>query len=477
MLVYGGSVSTSVPVTPVTTTSLAAIRDRGVPVPTYDRSRLQPRIAHVGVGGFHRSHMALYVHELAESGSEWGIRGVGLLPGDERMRDALLAQDFMYTLTEKSNGSHEPQVIGSIIDYVLSADDQAAFDTVLADDETAILSLTITESGYAAPTSGASCTLDAIAAALDARRNTGGRPITILSCDNLPANGDVARGALLAAADRRSSALHAWISTNCTFPNSMVDRITPVTAEADHQWLLDNVGIDDRWPVVAEPFRQWVIQDQFAAGRPAWEHAGALFTDDVHAWELYKLRFLNAGHSCMAYLCSLAGITYVDEGVNNPVVHGYLSRLLYDEALPTLTPIAGHPREDYIRVVLERFANTAVRDQIARLCIDGTAKFPTFLIPTIVRQLELGGPIDRATLALAGWARYLALTPRDQQAFDAAGERPHQFAVAALADPSAFLELSEVFPLSLRDNARFRDTFAKSIHLLDEQGPLRAMMG
>ncbi len=460
---------------PLDSTTLAAIAGRGVPVPTYDRGRLAPRIVHLGVGGFHRAHMALYTDELAERGGRWGIRGLGLLPGDRAMADALGPQDGLYTLTEKGSTERDTRIVGSIVDYVLATDEPGLAAAAIADPATAILSLTITEAGYAEPEPGQRTTLDSVAACLDRRRADAAGPITILSCDNLPGNGDVARRALSAAAARRSVELARWVDRQCTFPNTMVDRITPVTDDADRRWLADTYGIGDRWPVVAEPFRQWVIQDHFAAGRPAWEDAGALFTDDVHAWELYKLRLLNAGHSCIAYLSALAGITYVDEALATPEIHRYLQQLLMREALPTLTPIPGHPREDYVRVVIERFANTGVRDQIARLCIDGTAKFPTFLIPTIVGQIQFGGPIERAALALAGWHRYLSTVPRDQQSFDAAGDAPRDAARASATDPVRFLDFDAVFPNAVSTNERFRDVFAAAAASLAERGPIGAI--
>src|SRR5207248_5353013 len=188
-------------------------------------------------------------------------------------------------------------------------------------------------------------------------------------------------------AHSRGSEVELFVRTACTFPNSMVDRITPQTTDADRSWLRDEVGIDDGWPVVCEPFRQWVVEDRFAAGRPRWEDVGVLFTDRVHDWELYKLRLLNASHSCMAYLMALAGVVYVDEAMAIPAVRRYLEELLSVEAIPTLTEIPGHPASDYAATVLGRYENTGVRDQIARLCIDGTAKFPSFLIPTVEAQL------------------------------------------------------------------------------------------
>ena len=453
--------------------ALETIAARGIPVPSYDRAALRPRILHLGVGGFHRAHLALYTHELAQESSDWAVRGLGVLSHDQRMADVLASQDHHYVLTEKGSGEATPQVIGSIIDYVLAVDDSAAVARQIADPAVAILSLTVTEAGYSTDTPNA--TFGAIALGLDERRRSGGGPLTVLSCDNLPGNGTVARAATAAACDSVDGDLLRWVETNCTFPNSMVDRITPQTSDSDRAWLLDTWGIIDGWPVVAEPFRQWVIEDTFVAGRPRWDDVGALFTDRVHDWELYKLRMLNAGHSCMAYLSALAGITFVDEAMALPEMRAYLSRLLHEEAIPTLTAIPGHPRADYAASVFKRFANTGVRDQIARLCIDGTAKFPTFLIPTIERQVELGGPVDCAALALAGWCRYLATTPAASRAADGRGDTSAEYARQAVDDPTAFLELAEVFPATLRESDRFRGAFAAASDRLAASGPLAAL--
>ena len=459
--------------------TLPDIAARGVPVPTYDRRRLEPRILHVGVGGFHRAHLALYTHELAETGSDWGIRGLGLLRQDVRMAKALDLQDHLYTLVERGGDDARAQIVGSIIDYRLVHDSPVGAAELAADPGVTILSLTITEAGYgdgaAGLPSSTPTTFDVIAMGLERRRELGHPPLTIVSCDNLPANGDAARRATLIAARRRSASLAGWTERHCTFPNSMVDRITPATSDADRAWLLDAVGVADRWPVVAEPFRQWVIEDEFANGRPRWEDVGVLFTDRVHDWEIYKLRLLNAGHSSMAYLAALAGVTYVDEAMALPDVRRFLHDLLHDEAVPSLTQIPGYPPGDYVASVLQRFANTGIRDQIARLCIDGSAKFPTFLLPTITFHLEHNGPIARSALALAGWARYLATIPPDRQAFDAAGDTARQHARRATEEPTRFLDFAEVFTTTLRDSARFRAAFAAAWQRLGEVGPLVAM--
>ncbi len=443
----------------------------GVLVPEYDRGRLARRIVHVGVGGFHRAHLAVYAHELAAAGGDWGIAGLGLLEQDAAMGDVLRAQDHLYALIERGAGEPVAEVIGSIVAFVHAppGHDDAVADLV-SEPAAAILSLTVTEGGYdEAPNP----TFDRLAAALAARRRRGGGPLTILSCDNLPGNGDATRVAMLAAAARRDAGLADWIAERCTFPNSMVDRITPQTGDDDRRWLREAVGLDDRWPVVAEPFRQWVMEDAFAAGRPPWEDFGVLITDRIHDWELYKLRMLNAGHSSIAYLSALAGIAFVHDAVAVPAVRSYLEDLLHREALPTLVEIPGHPREQYIRSVLERFANPGVRDQIARLCIDGSAKFPKFLIPTIVRQLEAGGPIDRATTALAAWARYLGTVT--EPAFDSSADLAQRYGAEAVHEPLAFLEFDAVFPPELRGSERFRAAFSRSYRRIVAEGPLAAM--
>jgi mannitol 2-dehydrogenase len=457
----------------LSTSTLEAIERGGIPVPHYDRAALTPRILHIGVGGFHRAHMALYLDELAEAGGGWGIRGVGLLDADRRIASVLESQDHLYTLIERDNNGSRPRIVGSIVDYRLVAGDAAAFAREVARPDIEIMSMTITEGGYSLDKPNP--TIEAIATGLDVRRANGGTPLTILSCDNLPGNCTVAREAVTRVCAARSDDLLRYVETACTFPNSMVDRITPQTTDADRAFVHDEWGLDDGWPVVSEPFRQWVLEDSFAAGRPRFEDVGVLFTDRVHDWELYKLRMLNATHSCMAYLMAIAGVVYVDEAVGIPAVRQYLERFLSAEAIPTLAEIPGHPAQDYGRTVVGRFENTGVRDQIARLCIDGTAKFPTFLIPTVERQLELDGPVERAALALAGWAHYLATVPAAERAHDPHGDRAAEFAVRSLAAPEAFLEFDQVFTRRLRESERFRDAFVAASNALGERGSIGAM--
>jgi mannitol 2-dehydrogenase len=459
------------PALPLTAANLVAIAARGISVPAYDRGRLSPRIVHVGVGGFHRAHLARYTDELAAQGGDWAIRGVGLLPNDERIATTLRSQDHLYTLVARDMSDAMISVVGSIVDFVFAAGDQEAFSRIVGDPNVAILSLTITEGGYSV--SERNPTIEAIVSALESRFAAGVGPLTILSCDNLPGNGDAARDAILRVASERRDPLATLLEASCSFPNSMVDRITPQTTEGDRTWLRQQ-GIDDGWPVVCESFRQWVIEDEFAAGRPTWEDVGALFTDRVHNWELYKLRMLNASHSCMAYLSALAGVEYVDEAIGMPEIATYLRRFLATEAIPTLDEIPGHPAADYAESIFHRLANTGIRDQIARLCIDGTAKFPSFLLPTVAAQLDQGGPVNCAALACAAWAGYLATTPAAKRAPDPHGDEASELARRSLSDPATFLEL-DIFTGRIRESERFRDAFTHANQLLAERGPLGAM--
>ena len=277
--------------------------------------------------------------------------------------------------------------------------------------------MTITEGGYpvdeasgdfAPPRSGAlPPSFVALARAFQQRRDAGLGGLTVQSCDNVMGNGDVTKVATLGVCGVVEPGLETWVADNVTFPNSMVDRITPQTTDADRAFLSEQYGLVDRWPVVAEPFIQWVIEDDFAAGRPPYEEVGVLMTDDVRPYETLKLRILNAGHSVITYLAALAGHTYIHEIMASPPLARYLQQFHDQEATPSLPPVRGIDVSQYKRVVAERFANPEVRDQVARVCQDGTSKWPKFLVPTVESQLEQGGQVKLSALALASWCQYL----------------------------------------------------------------------
>ena len=369
------------------------------------------------VGSTARTRPSTWIDLCNQGAAEWSITGAGVLPGDAAMAEALAPQDHLYTLVTRDAHGTNVRVIGSIVDYVLATPDLEPLVARLAQPGTRIVSLTITEGGYPvdeatgdflAPAPAAlPAAFEALARGLKARRDAGLRGFTVLSCDNIMGNGDTARTATLGVCAMVEPGLEEWVSRNVAFPNGMVDRITPQTAQADRDFLATEYGLVDRWPVVAETFIQWVIEDEFPYGRPPYQDAGVLLTDDVRPYETLKLRILNAGHSTTTYMAALVGHVYIHEIMADPLLARYMQRFHDDEVTPSLPPVPGIDVEDYKRVVAERFANPEVRDQVARVCLDGTSKFPKFLIPTIESQLDKGGPVRLSALALAGWCQYL----------------------------------------------------------------------
>lgn len=456
--------------------------DPRIAVPSYDRATLGGGLVHIGVGGFHRAHQAEYLDDLCNAGlTGWSITGAGVMPQDSAMAEALTAQDGLYTLVTRSQEGTGVRIVGTIVDYVLAVDDQTPLVARLADPATRIVSLTITEGGYPVDIAtgamvGSSPVFESIARALSLRRAAGQPPFTVMSCDNILHNGRVAQAATVAAGERIGSDLAAWIEGNVAFPSTMVDRITPVTEQADRQWLRSEFGLVDRWPVVAESFRQWVVEDRFSDGRPPWEDAGVLVTDDVEPYELLKLRLLNAGHSTLAYLAALAGYQLVDEVMEAAPFSAYLRRFLDDEAGAVLPPVGGVDVTEYKQQIVQRFSNPAIRDQVSRLCLDGSSKFPVFLMPTIQRQLEVDGPVRLAALALAGWCQYLLGKDDAGTAIELAADPRLDTAVrhaeASLADPVAFLGFASVFPSFIAENERFRNSFVRALGSIREIGAM-----
>ena len=481
MLVVGClAVPAEPPDTPLQSRSLHRLRP-SVAIPTYDRSRLKRSIVHIGVGGFHRSHLATYIHELCQSGhQDWSITGSGVLPSDRAMADALKPQDHLYTLITRGPQSTEVEVIGSIVDFIHASPRADRLVASIADPATQIVSLTITEGGYpvddstgdylaASPTAGPASAFGILAAGLQQRYQNGHSGLTVISCDNILSNGSVARTATLGEAHRLGDGLADWIADSVAFPNSMVDRITPATTDSDRAWLAAHKGINDNWPVVAESFRQWVIEDSFAAGRPPFEQLDVLTTADAKPYELMKLRLLNAGHSCLAYLAALTGTETIDAALALPELYDFTVDFLAREARPVLPPIAGIDLDQYMASIIARFSNTSIGDQISRLCLDGSVKFPKFLLPTVRAQLEAGGPIGLSTLALAGWCEYLT-GPPERLAADPMLDLAVNHARQAQHNPAAFLDFPEVFGDDLPRSQRFSDAFAQALRSLRERG-------
>ena len=476
----------------LTQANLAAFAGR-VAVPTYDRNRLAPAIVHIGVGGFHRAHQAVYLDDLAAHGITlaWGETGVGLLPADKHMAEALIPQDCLFTVVARDASEDTARVIGSMTDYLFAPDNHARVLDRLADPATRIVSLTITEGGYNVDSHTGHFDADNpkiqedvqhpdlpsgvfgyLCAALERRRGAGAPPFTVLSCDNLQGNGTIARTAVTSFARLRDDRLADWIEANVAFPNGMVDRITPQTTAADRALVAETFGIVDAWPVMTEPFTQWVLEDTFCNGRPPLEQAGVQVVPDVHPYETMKLRLLNASHQAMGYLGYLAGYRYIHDVMADADFRAFIARLMDDEVAPLLPPVPGIDLAGYQQTLLERFANPKIGDQVARICTDGSDRMPKFLLPSLVEALQQGRPHRLLTLAVAGWLRYLRGVDEAGQEISIADRLAGELRVRANEgrdNPRPLLSLSSVFG-DLGSNETFVSELTVALRELDARG-------
>jgi mannitol 2-dehydrogenase len=472
-----------------------------VRLPQYDRAKITAGIVHFGVGGFHRAHQALVIDRLLEQGlaADWGICGVGVLPGDRAMQRALEQQDCLYTLVEKdADGSRTARVIGAIVEYRFAPDDPEGLLERLADPSTRIVSLTVTEGGYGiSPVTGEfELGAPAVAAdlepgatpgtvfglvteALRRRRERGVGPFTVMSCDNILGNGAVARRAFCAFAAAKDADLGEWMRTEVAFPNSMVDRITPVTTDADRAEIAEEFGVTDAWPVVAEPFFQWVLEDAFSAGRPPLDAGGVQLVADVKPYELMKLRLLNASHQGIAYFGHLMGYRYVHDAVDDQTMADFLLAYMRTEAIPTLLPVPGIDLDDYTETLIKRFRNPQVKDTIARLAAESSDRIPTWLVPVIKENLAADRPVRLSAAIVASWARYaegvdedgepIAVVDRLAESLTATAREQHR-------DPLAFVRNVELFG-DLADQPRFVEAYRDALDSLHQRGAAQTLSG
>lgn len=481
---------------PLSAKNLTAL-DPGVATPTYDRARVQVGVVHVGVGGFHRAHQAMYLDRLMNEGKalDWGICGVGVLESDRRMKDAMTAQDCLYTLVVKHpDGRFEPRVIGSMVEYLHALDDPDAVIEKMAAAATRIVSLTITEGGYnihavtgefdpdqpdvvhdlqsgKAPRT----TFGLVTEALVRRRDRGIEPFTILSCDNIQGNGDVARRSFAAFARLRDLELGAWVEREVRFPNCMVDRITPVTTDEDRVELARRFGVQDCWPVVCEPFTQWVLEDAFST-RPPLQDVGVQLVEDVEPYELMKLRLLNASHQALCYLGYLAGYRLVHDVCQDPLFADFLLAYMDHEATPTLEPVPGIDLAEYKQNLIVRFSNDQVRDTVARLCAESSDRIPKWLLPVIRHNLANGGDVVRSVAVVASWARYAEGVDEDGAPIEVVDRLKDQLMSTAQtsSDPLAFVRDRALFA-DLVDDERFTAAYLACLDSLHTRGARKTL--
>lgn len=461
-----------------------------VKTPTYDRDKVTTSIVHIGVGNFHRSHEAYYTNELMErfGALDCGICGVGLLDYDRKIYNILKDQDGLYTLMVKElDGTYTAKIIGSIVEYIFAPENPLAVIEKIAHPDIKIVSLTITEGGYNLneatgkfdwsnpviiedmknPMS-PKTVFGYLAGALKLRMQRGLGGITIQSCDNIQENGAVAKKALTNYLKEAEPELLPWVEENVSFPNAMVDRITPVTLAGDKEILKEEFLIEDQWPVVCEPFIQWVIEDDFKAGRPAWEKVGVQFVEDVVPFENMKLRLLNAGHSLLGILGALHGYTTIDEAANDPDFEQFLKDFMDLEVSPTLGNLGEINLETYKKTLIDRFQNVHIKDLISRICSESSAKIPIFLLPTLKRQLANNGEIERAALVVAAWCKYNDGVDEHGNSYeikDAMSDVLIRAAALSHKDPIAFLKIEPVFG-ELSKNTRFKEAFTDSLNML-----------
>ena len=460
--------------------------------PSYDRASLTAGIVHIGLGNFHRAHQAWYLHKLMEMGHshDWAIIGAGVRAGDAAQRDRLAAQNYLTTLIELDPASTRAEVIGSMIDFVPVQEDNASLIAQMAEPSIRIVALTVTEGGYyiEAATNGFDAAhpdirhdaanpqrpktaFGAMIAALRQRRAAGHGPFTCMSCDNLQGNGAILRQTVLSLARMSDPDLADWIESSCSFPNSMVDCIVPATGQNELD-LARSLGIADAAPVTHENYRQWVIEDDFCAGRPAWEKVGATMTDDVHDFEAMKIRVLNGGHQIIANAGELLSIETIAGCMANDKIRALFDKVARQEILPHLKAVPGMEPEAYVDLIKERFANPRIVDTTRRVAFDGSSRHPGFIMPSIRDGLAAEMSVAGLALVEAIWARMCAGEREDGSTItpnDPFWDQLNAAALAAKTTPQTWLDQRQYFG-ELGDAPAFSDQFSTWLKMLWQDG-------
>ena len=475
-----------------------------VKIPTYDRARMKKYIVHIGVGHFVRAHLAMYLNQLLDTDldCDWGIWGIGLNAFPSETIEALKNQDCLYTLTEKNaNGDFDSRVIGSIKEVDSGDATGQSLIEIIASGDTKIVSLTITEGGYGIDRvtgqfSGQedeliladlrdpqSCKswLGILVQAIKARIALDSGPLTLMTCDNIPHNGDVAKSSLISFVKIVAPEILGWIAENMTFPNSMVDRVTPGTTNDDREFIRETFGYTDAWPVACEPYALWVLEDNFANGRPAFENVGVKIVKDVLPYELMKLRIANGTHQALCYFGSLLGYTYVHEAIQDPDIRALLVQYIDNEAIPTLAKIPGLDLNEWGQIVIERFGNPQIKDKLTRICAETSDRIPKFVLPVVKDQLLAGRSAKVCAAVLASWARYALGTDENGHVLEVVDPKARSIIESAKLDDKnfgRFLEQTEIFG-SLSENSSFRDDYVvarKRINSIGIRGLLQDLI-
>lgn len=463
----------------------------------YNREQVKTGIVHIGVGNFHRAHEEYYTNLLLADATQqnWGICGVMLLPSDERLYKALSKQNGEYTLTVCGrDGKDEAHRIGSLVELIWGVENPSAVINKIAQKGIKIVTLTITEGGYNQDkTTGAfdlqnemiqhdianpqtpKTVFGFVAEGLRQRMQQGNGPVTILSCDNLQHNGNTAKRSFTTFIEAQDKELAAWVAQHVTFPNSMVDRITPATTPADVERLNAQNGTEDEAPVYCEDFIQWVVEDNFAAGRPAWEKVGVEFTEDVTGYENMKLSLLNASHTLLSYPAFLSGYRKVDEAMHDERF-ARLLRTFMDRDITPYVPAPGNTDlELYKQTLIERFGNRSVGDQLARLCFDGVSKYPVYVMPNLIKMIRDHADMTRVAFSIAAYRHYLKYKTDDKGVVYEVNDpwlTEEDYNLIASDMPMDFLGLSPFRSTDLKLAENFVKVYLQMVDDIKEKGIL-----
>lgn len=468
---------------------------------TYDRDNVKAGILHFGVGNFHRAHLEYLTNLLLEQNPDqqnWGICGAMILPQDERLYNALNNQKGEYTLTVCGrDGKDQPWLIGSLVELYWGMKNQEAILNKIADSNIKIITLTITEGGYNQEKSTGRFMLENemvkhdiedrkhpttafgyIAEGLRRRRDAGAGKITILSCDNLQHNGDTCRRSFASFIEAQDKELYEWLLDNVTFPNSMVDRITPATKPEDVKRLNELNGTHDEAPVYAEDFIQWVVEDDFAAGRPNWERVGVEFCKDVSGYENMKLSLLNASHTLLSYPSFLSGYRKVDAAMHDERIVKFVRDFMDIDITPYVPAPGNTNLDEYKQTLVERFANRTVSDQVARLCFDGVSKFPVYVMPNLIHMIADGKDLTRVTYLFASYRHYLKYHKDDNgENFEVAEPwlTDNDKRLIAKDDAVEFLHLSPFESTDLSASEAFTTQYLKFVESIEKSGTMKTL--
>ena len=465
---------------------------KNVKTPQYDRSNVTCGIMHMSIGGFHRSHQAVYIDRiLSNENNQWGICAVGIMPQDKDNITNLQKQDNLYTVLERNAQSDAAHIIGSIIEVIHAPSCPQTVLERLSNEEIKILSLTITEKGYCYDSDrnlnqenelirhdiknldSPKTAIGYIVSGLKNRKDQNKNPFTVMSCDNLPENGNVTKKIVLQFADLINSDLCKWIKNNVSFPNSMVDRITPVTTNEIIKTIETKFDIKDKWPVVCEDYIQWILEDNFCDGRPPLEDVGVQIVANVDPYEKMKVRLLNGSHSALSYISYLMQYREVDIAMSDSLISNFIRSYMDNDITPTLPEVPGIDLNAYKNKLIERFSNPSISDQVQRLAEDGSQKIPNAIIPCLIHQLEKDGSYEFITLALAGWFKYLTAT--DEQGArieinDPLSDTLISSAKLSTQNPTPLLKIEEIFGINLAHNDNFVQLLTSTLEQINTNG-------